>query len=88
METTEPILSKPPTTAAERVATEIRGLMGAKKLTIPDLAKKLNVARTTAVRRLDGDGLLTINELEDIAEWLDVPIMRLIAPPAGAGYGQ
>lgn len=88
METTEPVLNKPPATAAEKAATEIRGLMGAKQLSIPDLARKLNVSRDTAVRRLNGDGYMTINELEEIAKWLEVPVMRIIAPAPGTSYGE
>lgn len=88
METTEQVPNKPPISADRRVVTEIRGLMGAKKLGIPDLAAAMNVSRNTAVRRLDEEGYLTVNELEDIANWLQVPIMRLISPPPGTGYGQ
>jgi transcriptional regulator with XRE-family HTH domain len=69
-----------------RIATEIRGLMGARNLTATDLANHLGVHRWTAApphqRRKD----LSINELEAIAAWLDVPVTRLIAPASAAGF--
>ena len=74
--------------AAARVATEIRGLMGARKLSPIDLAKALNVSRHTASRRINGETDLSINEVEAIAAWLDVPVTRLIAPAAGAGFSE
>ncbi|WP_314325487.1 helix-turn-helix transcriptional regulator [Paenarthrobacter ilicis] len=88
METTEAAPNKPPASAAQKAATEIRGLMGAKQLSIPDLAKQLNVSRDTAKRRLDGDGYMTINELEEIAHWLEVPVMRILAPDPAISYGK
>jgi AraC-like DNA-binding protein len=69
-------------TAAKRVATEIRGLMGARNLTATDLANHLGVHRWTAARRIKGETDLSINELEAIAAWLDVPVTRLISPAA------
>ncbi|GAA3404981.1 helix-turn-helix domain-containing protein [Pseudarthrobacter polychromogenes] len=73
-------------TAAQRIATEIRGIMAARKLGSIDLANYLQVHRSTANRRINGESDLTINEIEAIAGWLDVPITRLIAPAVGAGY--
>lgn len=73
-------------TATERAATEIRGLMGARKLNTVDLAQLLNVSRDTAARRINGEVDLGLNELEAIAGWLGVPVVRIIAPAAGATY--
>jgi hypothetical protein len=73
-------------TATERAATEIRGLMGARKLNTVDLAQFLNVSRDTAARRLNGDVDLGLNEVEAIAGWLDVDVCRIIAPAAGSTY--
>jgi antitoxin component HigA of HigAB toxin-antitoxin module len=86
--TTTPKLRVVPTngTATQRAATEIRGLMGARKLTAADLAPKLGVSRDTAARRINGDVDITVNELETIAEWLGVPAVRILAPAAGATY--
>jgi hypothetical protein len=79
---------KNPGTAAQRVATEIRGLMGARKLGTVDLAKHLDVSRHTAARRLNGETDLSINELEAIAAWLDVPVTRIMCPTAGAAFAE
>ena len=77
-----------PETAAKRIAMEIRGLMAARKLGSTDLATFLKVHRSTAARRINGESDLTINEVEAIAAWLDVPVTRLIAPAAGAGFSE
>ena len=73
-------------TAAQRIATEIRVIMAARKLKQTELAKFLKVHQSTAARRINGETDLTINEIEAIAKWLDVPVTRLIAPAVGAGY--
>lgn len=72
--------------AAQRAATEIRGLMGARKLNAADLAQTLCVSRDTASRRMSGDNYLTVNELEEIADWLGVTVCRIISPTPGATY--
>lgn len=79
---------KPAPNAAQRCATEIRGLMGARRLGAADLARVIGVSTSTAKRRMYGDSDLSVNELEDIAEWLDVPVGRIIAPPADATYSK
>lgn len=74
--------------AAKRVATEIRGLMAARKYNAVDLAPVLGISTTTATRRVNGDTDISVNEVEAIAAWLDVPITRIIAPAAGTGFSQ
>lgn len=74
--------------ATQRAATEIRGLMAARKLNTLDLAQLLKVSRDTAARRLNGDVDISINELETIADWLGVTPERIIAPAAGATYSR
>lgn len=76
----------PARTAAQRAATEIRGLMAARRLRNIDLARALDVSTTTAGNRLSGEGDLSLNDVETIAAWLDVPITRIIAPAAGSTY--
>lgn len=75
-------------TATQRAATEIRGLMAARKLNTQGLAQLLNVSRDTAARRINGDVDISLNELETIADWLDVPAARIIAPTDGATYSR
>ena len=72
-------------TAAQRVAAEIRSLMAKRKLKGADLANFLKVHRSTAARRVSGESDLTIDEIVDIAAWLDVPVTRLINAAVGAG---
>lgn len=74
------------TPAAERAATEIRGLMAARKLNATDLARHMNVSRDTAARRIKGESDLTLNELEVIAGWLNVPVTRIVSPHATHAY--
>lgn len=74
--------------AAQRAATEIRGLMGARRLGAADLASVIDVSASTAKRRMAGESDLTLNELEAIAKWLGVTVARIIAPPADAGYSK
>lgn len=76
------------TNASQRAATEIRGLMGARKLNTVDLAQLLHVSRDTAARRINGEQDLGLNELEAIAGWLDVPVTRIIAPAESAAYSE
>lgn len=87
---TTPKLRVVPTggTATQRAATEIRGLMGARKLSTPDLAQLLSVSRDTAARRINGDVDISLNELETIAEWLGVTACRIIAPGTGTTYSK
>jgi transcriptional regulator with XRE-family HTH domain len=76
----------PALTAAQRAATEIRGLMAARRLRNIDLARALDVSTTTAGNRVSGDGDLSLNDIETIAAWLNVPITRIVAPHANAGF--
>lgn len=71
-------------TAAQRVATEIRGLMARRKLSAVDLSNFLKIHRSTAARRVNGETDLTIDEIVDIAAWLDVPVTRLINAAVGS----
>ncbi len=75
-------------TATQRAATEIRGLMGARKVNAADLAPLLGVSRDTAARRINGDVDISLNELETIADWLGVSACRIIAPGAGTTYSE
>lgn len=74
--------------ATQRAATEIRGLMGARKKTAADLARLLHVSRDTAARRINGEVDINLGELEAIAGWLDVPVTRIIAPAESAAYSE
>lgn len=84
----QPQENKAQRNAAQRCATEIRGLMGARRLNATDLANVIGVSTSTAKRRLNGDADLSVNELEEIAAWLEVPVGRIIAPTADATYSK
>jgi transcriptional regulator with XRE-family HTH domain len=87
LESARPVLgTKVVRNAAQRAATEIRGLMGARRFSAADLATVIGVSTSTAVRRMNGESDLTVNELETIAEWLGVPAIRILAPTTGATY--
>jgi plasmid maintenance system antidote protein VapI len=58
-------------------------LMAARKLSAVDLSAFLKVHRSTAARRVNGESDLTIDEIVDIAAWLDVPVTRLINAAVG-----
>lgn len=73
----------PEDTATTRAAAEIRGLMAARNLNAVDLGPALGLSRTAATRRYNGAVHFTIDELEKIARWLEVPITRLITPAPG-----
>ncbi|MET4094603.1 helix-turn-helix transcriptional regulator [Arthrobacter sp. UYCu712] len=78
----------PARTAAQRAATEIRGLMAARRLRNIDLARALDVSTTTAGNRVSGEGDLSLNDIEAIAAWLDVPVTRIIAPVTGEAFSE
>lgn len=80
------IVTLPADTATRRAAAEIRGLMAARHHSAVDLGPVLGLSRTAATRRFNGDVNFTIDELEKIAGWLDVPITRLISPAPGDTY--
>jgi transcriptional regulator with XRE-family HTH domain len=62
----------------ERVARAIRSEMGAQRLSGVKLARRLNWNQTFLSRRTTGQQDLTLNELEQIAQQLDVSIERLV----------
>lgn len=67
-------------TANTRAAAEIRGLMAAQRKTSKDLAVTLGISQSSASRRMNGQAILELNEVETIAAWLNVSVMRIIAP--------
>ena len=62
--------------------------MGARRLNASHLARALKISQSTAARRINGEGDITLDEIDAIAAWLDVPVTRLIAPAEGALYAQ
>lgn len=61
-----------------RVATRVRSLMAAKRKTTKELAQLLHLSTRVAGRRKNGEQAFTLDELEQVAAWLDVPAVALI----------
>lgn len=66
-------------TYSDRVAAEVRAELGRQHKTQRELAEALGVSQVFVSRRLRGEVAFSLEELERIAEALDVPIIRLMA---------
>jgi transcriptional regulator with XRE-family HTH domain len=73
-------------TLNERVAAQIRALMAARRKTSADLGEALGISQSSASRRMLGDGLFTLNQIQETADWLGVPITDIITPVPGTNY--
>lgn len=60
-----------------RVAEEIRAVMGRRRLTGAGLARALGVSQMWVSYRLNGQQPIDVNDLERIAQVLDVPVLDL-----------
>lgn len=65
-----------PTTV--RVAAEVRAELGRQKMSIRELAAKLEQPRSNVSRRLNGEQPLTIDDITAIARALGVPLAALL----------
>ena len=76
-------------TLSDYAAGEIRAILARRRSTGKDLAAQLNVSRSWVSYRLTGTTEITLNDLQRIAEALDVPIIDLIptTQPAGKPRG-
>lgn len=68
----------------ESVAAEIRAEMARKRLTIDALAERLKMPRSSVNRRIQGEQLLTVEDITALAAALDVPTSQFLAPPTAA----
>jgi transcriptional regulator with XRE-family HTH domain len=71
-------------TLSERVAEEIRAMLGRKRMSGRQLATKLGVSQTWMSTRLSGTTPIDLNDLEKIARVLDVEVTDLL-PRSGGG---
>ncbi|MGH2866782.1 MAG: helix-turn-helix domain-containing protein [Solirubrobacteraceae bacterium] len=69
------------TTYAELVAERVRAQMGRRRISQHQLADKLGRSQSYVSRRCRGVDPLDVEELEAIAEALQVPIAELIPLP-------
>jgi transcriptional regulator with XRE-family HTH domain len=71
------------TTLSDRVADEIRGLLGRRRMSASELARRLKVSRSWVSLRLTGAQEIGLNDLERIAFELDTTIGELLHLEAG-----
>lgn len=71
------------TSLSERVAEEIRAQMARKRMTGATLAKALKVSPAWISYRLSGKQAIDLNDLEAIAEALDVAVAELFPSDIG-----
>lgn len=65
----------------DRVTRAIRAEMGARRLSQTWLGRMIGKSQNGISRRLSGDKPLTLDEVEEIARALNVPLDRLIKSP-------
>jgi transcriptional regulator with XRE-family HTH domain len=70
-----------PATLSDLVAEEVRALMARRKVSGRELADLLGVSPSWISYRLNGKQPIDLNDLERIANALEVPILTLIPTP-------
>ena len=69
----------------EGVAAELRAEMARQRKSGVELASVLNLSQQSVSRRLNGDTDISLDEIAVIADWLQVPVQKLLpSTPAGA----
>jgi transcriptional regulator with XRE-family HTH domain len=79
---TNPTRREPDTTLEQRVATNVRAALAARRMTSADLSKVLHLEQRAAQRRLNGTTPFTLSEMGKVAAWLGVSYSALVAPIA------
>jgi transcriptional regulator with XRE-family HTH domain len=74
------------TSLNELVASEIRAWLGRRRLTGRQLAAKIGASQTWTATRLRGEQEITLNDLERIADALDVEIAALLPSTVNKTY--
>jgi len=64
-------------TTTQRVAEQIRAILGRRQLSRSWLARELGMPVTTMNRRLRGDQAFTVDELTAVAKALQLPVTSL-----------
>jgi transcriptional regulator with XRE-family HTH domain len=62
----------------ERVAEEVRALMGRRRTTGAQLARAIGVPQSSLSRKLTGRYALDVDDLEAIAAYFEIPVASLI----------
>lgn len=68
----------PHTPTSERIASNVRAEMARRRITQTEIAKKAGIPQSGLSRRLVGSTPFTVNEIERIAEVLDIQVNELI----------
>lgn len=71
-------------TPAEQTAGAVRAELARRRMTGADLARELGWKRSATSRRLTGEKPLDINELQQIANLLHIPLSTLVALESAA----
>lgn len=71
-------MAKRDTTLSARVAEEIRAMMGRRRVTGATIARELGVSQAWVSNRLNGQQAIDLNELERIADVLQVTPFELL----------
>jgi transcriptional regulator with XRE-family HTH domain len=69
-------------TLSLRVAEEIRAMLGRKRVTGRELARRLGVSQPWVSQRLTGHMDISLNDLQRIADALDLDFAELLPTPA------
>lgn len=72
----------PDTSLEQRVATNVRAALAARRLTSADLARTLHITQRAAQRRLNGQTPFALSEAGTVAGWLGISYSALMAPTA------
>lgn len=70
------------TSLSETVAAEVRAELARKRVTGTKLASHMNVSHAYVSRRLSGETPFDVNDLDQIAQLLDVPATSFLARAA------
>lgn len=71
----------------ETVSREVRGHLDRLQLTLPEAARALGVSERTIADLLGNRRGWQVDEIDKIAEWLDVGAEELFFPKRGAAHG-
>lgn len=70
-------------TLADTVAERVRAELAVKRVTGAELARRMGVSHAYVSRRLNGHEPFDVAELGEIADLIEVPVDRLLAPWPG-----
>lgn len=79
---------KPGESLTERVAEEIRAYLGRRRMSQAQLARALGQSQMWVSDRLRGTQPIDLNDLQRIADVLDVGVLDLLPGRTTAGYSQ